>query len=57
MVALDLRDVTYVDASGMRILRQIYQEKKPAFLTGSPLTESFAKQAQRNAGNDLQENN
>ena len=56
MVALDLRGVTYVDASGMRVLRQIYQEKKPAFLAGSPLTDSFAEQAQCNAAYDIQEN-
>lgn len=56
MVALDLRGVTYVDASGLRVLRQIYQEKMPAFLTGSPLTDSFAEQAQCNAAYDIQEN-
>jgi anti-anti-sigma regulatory factor len=52
LAAVDLRDVTYVDANGMQILRQIYREKKPAFLTGSPLTESFAEQASRNTAND-----
>ena len=53
---LDLRDVTYVDVSGMQVLRQICREKHPAILTGSPLTESFAEQAQRNTTNDHQEN-
>lgn len=53
---LDLRNVTYVDASGMQVLRQICREKQPAILTGSPLTESFAEQAQRNTTNDNQEN-
>ncbi len=53
---LDLRDVTYVDVSGMRVLRQICREKHPAILTGSPLTESFAEQAQRSTTNDNQEN-
>ncbi|MHB1856418.1 MAG: STAS domain-containing protein [Acidobacteriaceae bacterium] len=55
-VTLDLRDVTYVDASGMQILRQIYREKKPAFLTGSPLTESFAEQARRSTADSIEEN-
>jgi anti-anti-sigma regulatory factor len=55
-VTLDLRDVTYIDVSGMQVLRQICREKHPAILTGSPLTESFAEQAQRNTTNDNQEN-
>jgi ABC-type transporter Mla MlaB component len=54
--ALDLRDVTYVDVRGMQILRQICREKHPAILTASPLTESFAEQAQCNPTNDNQEN-
>jgi len=53
---LDLRDVTYVDVGGMQVLRQICQEKQPAILTGSPLTEAFAEQAQRTTTNDKQEN-
>jgi anti-anti-sigma regulatory factor len=54
LATVDLRDVTYVDANGMQILRRMYREKKPAFLTGSPLTESFAEQAKRNTANDIQ---
>lgn len=54
---LDLRGVTYVDVGGMQVLRQICREKQPAILTGSPLTEAFAEQAQRNTTNDNQENN
>lgn len=53
---LDLRGVTYVDVNGMQVLRQICREKHPAILTASPLTESFAEQAQRNTTNDNQEN-
>ncbi|MFZ0519021.1 MAG: hypothetical protein WBF45_19225 [Acidobacteriaceae bacterium] len=53
---LDLRDVTYVDVHGMQVLRQICREKNPAILTASPLTESFAEQAQRTSTNDNQEN-
>lgn len=56
LLSLDLRDVTYIDVSGMQVLRQICREKKPAILTGSPLTESFAEQAQRNTTDDNQEN-
>ncbi len=53
---VDLRNVTYVDVSGMQVLRHICREKHPAILTASPLTESFAEQAQRNPTNDDQEN-
>lgn len=53
---LDLRDVTYVDVSGMQVLRQICRQKHPEILTASPLTESFAEQAQRNSTSDNQEN-
>jgi anti-anti-sigma regulatory factor len=53
---LDLRGVTYIDVCGMQVLRQICREKHPAILTASPLTESFAEQAQRNLTNDNQEN-
>ena len=53
---LDLRNVTYVDVTGMQVLRQICREKNPVILTASPLTESFAEQAQRNSTIDNQEN-
>lgn len=55
-LTLDLRNVTYVDVNGMQVLRQICREKHPAILTASPLTESFAEQAQRSTTNDNQEN-
>jgi hypothetical protein len=55
-VTLDLRDVTYIDVNGMRVLRKICGDKHPAILAGTPLTESFAEQAQRNITNDTQEN-
>jgi hypothetical protein len=55
-VTLDLRGVTYIDVNGMRVLRKICGDKHPAILAGTPLTESFAEQAQRYTTNDNQEN-
>jgi hypothetical protein len=55
-VTLDLRGVTYIDVNGMRVLRKICRDKHPAILAGTPLTESFAEQAQRYTTNDNQEN-
>ncbi len=46
-MAVDLREVTYMDASGMQVLRQIYHETKSAFVANTPLTESFANQIQQ----------
>jgi len=43
----DLRDVTYMDASGMQVLRQIFRETSAAFVANTPLTESFANQIQQ----------
>jgi ABC-type transporter Mla MlaB component len=46
-MAVDLREVTYMDASGMQVLRQIYRETKADFLANTPLTECFANQVQQ----------
>ncbi|MDR3735778.1 MAG: STAS domain-containing protein [Acidobacteriaceae bacterium] len=48
-MAVDLREVTYIDASGMQVLRQIYRETSAEIVANTPLTESFANQIQQNA--------
>jgi hypothetical protein len=44
---LDLRGVTYVDAIGARILREIVQATGAQVFADSPLTQYFANQAKR----------
>jgi hypothetical protein len=44
---LDLRGVTYVDASGARILREIVKATGAEAFADSPLTQYFANQAKR----------
>jgi len=44
-LALDLRDVTFVDDSGIALLRDIYRATGAEMLTASPLTKHFAEQA------------
>jgi ABC-type transporter Mla MlaB component len=46
-MSVDLREVTYMDASGMQVLRQIYRETKAAFVANTPLTECFANDIQQ----------
>ncbi len=46
-MAVDLREVTYMDASGMQVLRQIYRETSADLVANTPLTESFANQIQQ----------
>jgi anti-anti-sigma regulatory factor len=50
-MTVDLREVTYMDASGMQVLRQIYHETSAAFVANTPLTESFANQIQTATSN------
>ena len=44
-LALDLCGVTFVDDSGIALLRNIYRATHAEMLTGSPLTRHFADQA------------
>ena len=45
--ALDLRGLTFVDASGTQLLREIYRATAAEMLTDSPLIRHFAEQAMR----------
>jgi hypothetical protein len=46
-LSLDLRGMSFADASGIALLRSIYRETRAEMLTGSPLTAFFADQAMR----------
>lgn len=46
-LSIDLRNVTFVDGDGQQILREIYEKKRPDFLTSTPLTQYFAEEAMR----------
>lgn len=42
---LDLRGVSFVDAAGRELLRDIYQKTRAGFLADTPLTQYFAESA------------
>lgn len=42
---VDLRGITFVDNSGRRVLREIYQKARATFLANSPLTQYYADDA------------
>jgi hypothetical protein len=44
-VSIDLRDMTYADSEGKRLLREIHQMSGATFVTNSPLSRYFAAQA------------
>jgi anti-anti-sigma regulatory factor len=43
-LSLDLCDVTYIDESGLELLREIYRATRATVLSDSPLTSHFAEQ-------------
>ena len=44
-LALDLCGVTFVDESGLELLRDMCRATQPTILANSPLTKHFAEQA------------
>jgi anti-anti-sigma regulatory factor len=48
---LDLRGVTFVDAAGQQLLRQIYEQTRAEFLADSPLVAYFVAQATQHSSN------
>jgi anti-anti-sigma regulatory factor len=44
---VDLRGMTFIDATGRRLLAEIHQETGAKFLADTPLTKYFAEQAQQ----------
>lgn len=49
-LCLDLCGVTYIDACGTELLREIYRETSARMVTNSPLTTHFAEQAMQQDG-------
>jgi len=47
-LSLDLRETTFADAGGMRILKAIYSQTGAAFLTGTPWTKYLAEEVASN---------
>lgn len=43
--SLDLRGVSFVDSEGRRLMQEMYEKTRAAFLTDSPLTTYFAQKA------------
>lgn len=46
-VSLDLRETTYADAGGIRVLRAIYSQTEAAILTSTPWTQYLADEVTR----------
>jgi anti-anti-sigma regulatory factor len=51
-IALDLRETTYADASGIKALRSIYRETEAAILSGTPWTQYLADEVTRKEENE-----
>jgi anti-anti-sigma regulatory factor len=50
-VSLDLRETTYADAGGIRVLRAIYSQTEAAILTSTPWTQYLADEVTRKSDN------
>ncbi len=46
-LSLDLRETTFADAGGIKVLRAIYSQSGAAILTGTPWTEYLAEEVAR----------
>ena len=46
-LVLDIRDTTFADAGGIRVLRSIYLQTKAEFLTSTPWTQYLAEEVTR----------
>ncbi|MGA3101627.1 MAG: hypothetical protein ABSD61_07185 [Terracidiphilus sp.] len=46
-LSLDLRETTFADATGIKVLRTIYSRTGAAILTGTPWTEYLAEEVAR----------
>jgi anti-anti-sigma regulatory factor len=52
-VSLDLRETTYADAGGIRVLRAIYSQTEAAILTSTPWTQYLADEVTRKSENHV----
>lgn len=46
-LSLDLRETTFADAGGIKVLRAIYSQSGAAILSGTPWTEYLAQEVAR----------
>jgi hypothetical protein len=46
-LVIDLRNATYADATGLKVLRDIYSETSAEFLTSTPWTKYLAEEITR----------
>lgn len=46
-LSLDLRNTTFADAGGIKVLRAIYSQSEASILTGTPWTEYLAEEVSR----------
>jgi len=46
-VSIDLRNATYADANGIRVLHKIYSQTSAEFVTGTPWTQYIAEEVTR----------
>jgi anti-anti-sigma regulatory factor len=49
-LSLDLRETTFADAGGIRVLRAIYSQTGAAILAGTPWTQYLAEEVARKNG-------
>jgi len=54
-LSLDLRNTTYADALGIRVLREIYSQTEAELGTGTPWTQYLADEITRKSANTNEE--
>jgi len=54
-LSIDLRSATYVDASGIEVLRNIYSLTAAQIVTSTPWTEYLAEEVTRNSANQVEQ--
>jgi anti-anti-sigma regulatory factor len=50
-LVIDLRDATYADETGLKVLRDIYSETSAELLTSTPWTKYLAEEVSRGSAN------
>jgi anti-anti-sigma regulatory factor len=54
-LVIDLRDATYADEAGLKVLRDIYSETSAEFLTSTPWTKYLAEEVTRGSAIQVEE--
>ena len=50
---LDLRDITFSDAAGTQVLRDIYAETRAGLIAGNPWTDFLAEEIKRDSAHSV----